>query len=172
MKKLPVFLTLMFAVLVYGQFSIGFEGFHFHSIPKNQPFALRYDGLSFVYDDSRGEKISTEAGIGLGVIEPSSDPEFLAGFPIAIKGFYGSVFDTQLVSAIGLRVSSRMGFVWLAFSKLAWAVSVSPKIYIRFNSADVFLGTELEVEAFDTGALLSLWNINFGVNYTFGGGTE
>ncbi|OAA28023.1 hypothetical protein AT15_04890 [Kosmotoga arenicorallina S304] len=172
MKKLPVFLTLLFALLVYGQNSIGFEGFHFHSIPNDQSITLKYDGLSIIYDGSRGKKISTEAGIGIGIIESSSDPEFLEGFPVAIKVFYGTVFDTELISSIGFRSSSRTGFVWLAFSKWAWTLSVGPKIYIRFNNADVFLGTEMEVKTFSTGELMGFWSFNFGVNYTFTGVVE
>lgn len=128
---------------------------------------LKYDGLLMVYNNNQEGKISTEVGIGVGIIEPSSAPEFLENLPIIIKGFYSSVFDTQLISSIGFRVSKRIGFLWLNFSKLGWFAAVCPRIYIRFNSADVFIGGSLEVELFGDKIPQSLWSLMLGVNYTF-----
>ncbi len=168
MKLIGLLLLFLAIPMISFANTFSLEIFHSDFFNYDGLELLATDGGRLKYYSAPTGKLLNEYGVSFSYIEKRSSDYFNEiGLSMMAKIYYGRVFDSNPEGVFGYKVGYRTGLMTAGFEKYGWLLGISPELYLRLQAAYVSLGTGLEIGNFFDGEIISSWEVNLELGYTF-----
>ncbi|MFO7883095.1 MAG: hypothetical protein R6U52_11245 [Kosmotogaceae bacterium] len=168
MKLIGLLMLFLVIPLVCFSNTFSLEIFHSDFFKYDGLELLASDGGTLKYYSTPTGKLLNEYGVSFSYIEKRSS-DYFGEFrlPVVSKIFYGTVFDSNPEGVFGYKVGHRTGLMTAGFEKFGWFLGIFPELYLRLQAAYVSLGAGVEIGTFFEGEIISSWEVNLELGYTF-----